>query len=715
MVRKDIRTAINNTPLTDLYPLTRSTAAGPNMFFCPICEAGKSRGHTGALKIFPNKRVQCYSGNCFGDKGTDTLGALRILWNCNETEAMTRAGYTIDAEPADVQVVARQPKVIRPEAVDHSAFYRDCHEALMNSPEALKYLHDRGIDDDSINRFNLGYCGAWKHPAAPASDPTKRIIIPRSSESYTARLITEPRNEYELARKKMTTKQRVLFNADTVRGADVVYVCEGELDAITLYQAGAEHVVGLGSITNANRFLELARKNPDACYLIALDNDADKADGSNPGRDAQNELVQKMRDVGLQAFGATEPFYGGCKDANAAFIEDPDDLRRQVALGLRMALEKRQAALESREEYRNVSTGKAMLLDFVQHVTSTRIYAPVPTGIPEIDNMLDGGFVNGTLVTIGAAPAMGKTTFAQILTENMARQGRDVLYINLEMGRDQLLAKSISRICWKQSGIDVTALEILRAYEISEGSAKWNAFQNAVNQYGDTVAQHFVYNPDLIEKDGAGKDIDTILKMAREETMRLQAIGRATPIICVDYLQRIETAGDTVEGLKNAMGQLKSFATAYNTIVLLIIANNRASNQSGISTLESGRDTSATEYSADLALGMSYAAIEDGRKVSYDFCSANSNGIQEAVRNETLDLPLLRKITKDALDNGQPIPDYCLEISLCILKSRFGQPQRRICMVLDGRHSDFMILPKGFAAVAGAPASFDGSTDRIPA
>ena len=196
MTRQQIRDEINRRPITDFVPLERSQKAGANMYACPVCGSGKGRNKTGALHIYPDTmRVICYSGKlCFTDKGEDTLGALRTIWKCDEAEAIRRAGYSLDDSPApQPKQTERKAHTDRQERPEYSLFYRKAHEALKASPEALEYLHKRGISDESIERFNLGYCAAWKHSKAGENVPaTKRIIIPRTKGTYTARRIDKP-------------------------------------------------------------------------------------------------------------------------------------------------------------------------------------------------------------------------------------------------------------------------------------------------------------------------------------------------------------------------------------------------------------------------------------------------------------------------------------------------------------------------------------------
>ena len=67
------------------------------------------------------------------------------------------------------------------------------------------------------------------------------------------------------------------------------------------------------------------------------------------------------------------------------------------------------------------------------------------TGFPSLDEMLDGGLHGSQLVCIGAISSLGKTSFVLQAATQMAEQGRDVLIFSLEMSRDELNAKTVSR------------------------------------------------------------------------------------------------------------------------------------------------------------------------------------------------------------------------------------------------------------------------------
>ena len=282
---------------------------------------------------------------------------------------------------------------------------------------------------------------------------------------------------------------------------------------------------------------------------------------------------------------------------------------------------------------------------------------------------------------------MGKTALAQWIFENIATTGQNVLYINLEMSREQLLARSISRIAYKYDKKDFSALEVLRGYAWNDETRE--AITKAAAIYKRDIAPHFIYNPE-----GVTNNIDSILSAMEAETARIKAQGEAAPLICIDYLQLVDSGErDAIEGMKDVIFKLKDFAKRENTVVLLIIANNRASNKSGTVEMESGRDTSAIEYSGDIMLGLSYTAIEDKRTYAYTYEDKNGN---EKEKTGFYDLETIRRLKKEAYEAGKDIPTVCNEVSLKVLKSRFTEAERRANLIFDGKHSTFKQIEKRF-------------------
>lgn len=78
----------------------------------------------------------------------------------------------------------------------------------------------------------------------------------------------------------------------------------------------------------------------------------------------------------------------------------------------------------------------------------------IPTGVPGLDTILDGGLIPKNLYLIKGAPGTGKTTLSlQFLVEG-ARRGEKCLYLGLSETRGQLTAVA-SSYGWSLDGIDI--------------------------------------------------------------------------------------------------------------------------------------------------------------------------------------------------------------------------------------------------------------------
>src|SRR5688572_16280573 len=53
-----------------------------------------------------------------------------------------------------------------------------------------------------------------------------------------------------------------------------------------------------------------------------------------------------------------------------------------------------------------------------------------PSGIEELDRVLGGGIVAGSLVLIGGAPGIGKSTIVIQMADHLGRSGAKVLYVS---------------------------------------------------------------------------------------------------------------------------------------------------------------------------------------------------------------------------------------------------------------------------------------------
>ena len=249
------------------------------------------------------------------------------------------------------------------------------------------------------------------------------------------------------------------------------------------------------------------------------------------------------------------------------------------------------------------------LFDSFMAKIQTDAYKPMPTGMTAFDRLLRGGIPRQALVILSAAPGAGKTTLAQQIFETAATQGTDVVFFNLEMSREQLIARSISRLIHRAGG-NVSADAVMEGYAWTE--AQRRLIEAAAAKYRAEIAPHMIYNPD-----GSGAYVSAIITALEKAAQAAKAAGRPAPVCVLDYLHLIKAEpaqrADQQEIIKSAVEALKSWAMKYDSYVFAISANNRAANSSGVISLESGRDSSAIEYTGDIALSLNYRELHEGK------------------------------------------------------------------------------------------------------
>lgn len=632
---------------------------------CPLC--GNGSGSTGdGIVIDKHDRgrthLKCFKCHFYGDM-IELIAQVEGIQDGGSREAFEAAyrAYGLTVEPDHQQEPRKQEQQSRPAAApkDYTEQYKEWHNSLLQADNALAYLESRGITRETADHFMLGYMVDQHN--------TPRIVIPRSRHDYTARRI-DGGTEYKYL---VTGRQGVLFNAkeamkDNGDKAPVVVV-EGEFDAMSIYQGGYTAVLALGTATAYKALVERARATyPAAEYIIALDND-------EGGREAQSKAQAAMEEAGLHCIAADPAaLYGDSKDASEAIQKDTEGFFGRLMEYADRGYYERQRREQEAEQEAYFKSGPGMVDSFLQVIKGER-FRPISTGISCIDAALCGGLVRQTIVLLGAAPGMGKTSLAAQIGENLAKDGHDILFINLEMSREQLLSRSLARIA-NRRGHHISTNDILRGYKWTIDTEE--AVYEAADEYKQTVAQHLLYNPGQ-----ETTDLDEIMKKIQDEQAR---IGHA-PIVFLDYLQLLtgkvkDRDEEPVQTIKRAMQTLKGYAIANNTIVFLITANNRESMKSGDSDLNSSRDTSNIEYGADMHLGLVYKALEEPEQ-------GGPKDIKElrAMKSRYYDAPQDPQAARD-------FKEYCCKFALKVNKNRHGSEGRRAYLYFDGASATFTPL-----------------------
>ena len=452
ITREQARELVNQRDILTLYPFEKDKGY---FYICPVCGSGthnyKGTGATGALQIKPGKKIRCFAG-CLNlpdkglSKGEDNLGALRVIWNCSEDEVFARVlgkdwqGKEISSLPAKVKQAERvgdtmtATKALELWEEKTRAEIEAGAEAIKTDAAAREYLYQRGFTDETIERFKLGSGKDTKGNAV--------VIIPynQTLKYYCMRHMQniEPKYlkiKHEYKGQKINIVEPI-FNSGALKNKDKkpVFVVESQFCAIAIMQAvPSAYAVAVGGIGTERLEKEIKEKMIKGIIpILCLDND-------DAGKEAQKELAEKLKGQGVDFIEAN--IAGEQKDPNDSLVSDAEGFTARIYAAIDRAEEKKQA---EKQAYILQNSNKEALLSFIKGIKDYKGKPFIPTGFKGLDAMLEGGLYAG-LYIIGAISSLGKTTLALQIMDYIASQGQDVLIFSLEMDREELISKSISR------------------------------------------------------------------------------------------------------------------------------------------------------------------------------------------------------------------------------------------------------------------------------
>lgn len=204
-----------------------------------------------------------------------------------------------------------------------------------------------------------------------------------------------------------------------------------------------------------------------------------------------------------------------------------------------------------------------------------------PTGFPFLDKK--GGLQEGNLIIIAGETSMGKTSFANSITLSAIKNERRVAFYSLEMTKEQLTARLLSR------GSKISSNRILN--DVLDARE-----QHLVNEQR---AELIRYGNNLLFDDTSTSSIDKILASIRAMKMRYDIHG-----VVIDYLQILnvnmrntnkeQAMGDVARRLKNTAKDLKIWVVALSQL-------NR-DNQNPEPSLGRIRDSGQIAEAADVVM-----------------------------------------------------------------------------------------------------------------
>ena len=573
---------------------------GNNMYVCPLCRSGTGKHGTGAFSIKDGTSWKCFSCGEQGDI-LDLIGKYENIEDFKDRLKRARELFSNVAATAAEHSSSTAAKTRNNDEIErneNSTGENYMPYFIQANKDLEKTSYHRGISLETLNRFKVGYVERWKHPKAPPKAPfTPRLIIPTSKESYLARdtrnseSIPEEQKQYD----KSKVGKTHIFNLNALtENTDPtfkpIFIVEGEIDALSIIDVGGK-AIGLGTISKIGEFLKVLEKTkPAAPLVLALDNDA-------AGKSACDKLAKGLKELDI-------PFYrkniaGKYKDPNEFLMNDRATFAEEIAKADNIEnLEN-----DEKAEYMKSSAGYC-LQDFIDGIADSANTPAIPTGFKRLDQTLDGGLFEG-LYIVGAISSLGKTTFVTQMADQMAANGKDVLIFSLEMARNEIIAKSISKntaLLAMKKGLDIAQKAKSARYITQKSKYKYydqeekDLIEEAINQYS-TYAENIYIN------EGIG---DIGVTEVRETIDKHKRITGKKPIVIIDYIQILAPYNDRATDKQNvdkAVLELKRISRDFKIPVIGISSFNRANYSSSVS-MEAFKESGAIEYSSDVLIGL---------------------------------------------------------------------------------------------------------------
>lgn len=245
----------------------------------------------------------------------------------------------------------------------------------------------------------------------------------------------------------------------------------------------------------------------------------------------------------------------------------------------------------------------------------------IPTGFPRLDNALGGGLTQG-LTCLGAVSGIGKTTLAMQIAAQIAESNRPVVVFSLEMSRNTLAVKELSRQTYLMTA---DRPHLAKDYNFLTSAAAMDHLlpeERAVIEAANAkaMAQNiYVVDTDIMHGNGiTASAIDNFIGYYLTECR-----PDKTPVVIVDYLQIMPSPNDTLQerqAIDTNVDALRRTASKYHIPTLVVSALNRESYADPVS-LASYKGSGGIEYRCDTILALQLSGI--GSK-GYDDLKARS-------------------------------------------------------------------------------------------
>ena len=500
---------------------------------CPLCKGGSHRDkETFAIGLWSGL-WNCKRGGCDGIDGTRE-GNFKQL--CNH---FGEAAFEFSALPKAI----RETKKV---------YDKPDPEILQPLTEEIKtYFAGRGISTDTLDDFKI------------AADKRGNIVFPfyRNGELVfikrrVPKMFATLEKEYKEKIAKLSPEEAekvwkpvkewrepntepILFGMDNTTFNKPLVITEGQIDALSIYEAGYHNVVSVPSGCEDMEWITLCYDWLEKFNQIILFGDNDE-----PGMEMVTTLMKRLgEDRCMIPKEYPELIFNGqdynrqCKDAN-------EILRAYGAEGLKAIIDACEPA-----------PIKGILdLSTIRYVDPTTV-PRIMTRINALDNMI-GGFGEGGVTVISGSRGEGKSTISSGFLLQAIEQGHSVCAYSGELSQNKflewiMLAATESRfVSYKQDTRSGKRICIV-PFEVQERIRDWMA------------GKFFLFDNGYSFEEDEQSSVMKVFEMC--------ARRYGCSLFLIDNLMSLLTTSDEENKAQaKFMAKVKAFATKYKVHVLVV-------------------------------------------------------------------------------------------------------------------------------------------------
>ena len=588
---------------------------------------GEYKTHQGrdGLQIVPKYCPICHGGSNH-DANTFTINVDLGLFVCKRGSCGCRGWFNELQEAMGISNPVEVSRVRMPTAQKAEKQYvLPTTELHPCTEEIYGYFEKRMISKETVDAFNI------------QSDSRGNIVFPFYQNGQNVfekfrvpRKLNPGENKPKMWRSPGT--KPVLFNMDKCSFSQPLYITEGEIDAMSLYEAGITNVVSVPSGCEDMTWVELCWEWLERFPKIVFFGDSDE-----PGKKMVQTLMKRLGESRCAVVEDYPPRPNDetrtCKDANEIlFFHGPFELM-DVALSAK-----------------DVPVKGLLKLADVIPVDPTTV-PRIKTNIPALDEVTGGLLEGGITVLLGKAGS-GKSILADMIALNAIEQGNTVCVYTGEFRADRfqywlnLQAAGSDYITLKYDAVKGKEVPVL-PYTVQERIMDW---------YRDKL---LLYNNDELFDCSQG---DAILNVF-ESSIRKYG---AKLLICDNLMMAVSDKEDEWRAQSVFANKLKKLANKYGVAILLVCHTRKTKTGEKIQANDlSG--SSATNNLADIVITVEPGSMnivknrETGLLKTIEFCYCpDSRRIYQMDIGDKMSLSWNKEGIKPANPRADSLPDYAV-------------------------------------------------------